>query len=346
MTVLSRVTDPDFLDHCRLRGIRLDKVNLIDVADRSRQELIELARELCQSQSFSSVFIPYLDHLFPLLLEKPDYFSVPVRGIWFNPHALDTRYRWLPPLDKRLRMRRATHLGLRRLPSSEWIQHLYLLDPHSVNAMKAVNPLVPATFLPDPGESLPSMTQSEALEHLGLPGDRLVFLHAGSPEKRKGFPDLLGAFSRLIEDGHLPRKPLLIRVGPNDRLDSCHRRLLSRLEADGYVYCTNDFVSRADFMNYFSACDWVTLPYRNFRFSSGILANAILAQKPVVASDYGYIGRRVSGEQLGVVYKHGSCRSLTRVLKQIFFGKIKTPRVAVDSAYTADHFVQSLKKTF
>jgi hypothetical protein len=67
-------------------------------------------------------------------------------------------------------------------------------------------------------------------------------------------------------------------------------------------------------MEYFAAADRVVIPYRKFRYSSGILANAIGAGRAVIAADHGEIGRAVAELGVGELYPHGSVTGLAAAL--------------------------------
>ncbi len=311
VSLLAPPDDPRITAHFRRRG--LDPGGYRFHAPRGG--VIARAAELCGKHSIDRVFFAYIDELLPELAESA--FPCPVSGIWFHPYALDRRYRWLPPVDKRLRQRRRIHHALRHPPPGARIDRLYFLDPGAAAAMEKLNSAVAAVPLPDPWEKLPEMTRGEARERFGLPPDRVVFLHIGSSEKRKGLSDVLEVFERFAaDDGRDGRRPLLLRVGENDRLGRADRERLAALAAAGAAVVVDGFVDEADFIEYFTAADWVLLPYRSFRFSSGILSNAIAAGRPVIAADYGLIGRAVREGGNGVLFRHRSRSSLGRVMRR------------------------------
>ena len=74
------------------------------------------------------------------------------------------------------------------------------------------------------------------------------------------------------------------------------------------------YVPTADLADAFAACDWVAMPYRKFRHSSGILGLARVANRPVLAPDYGHIAQQVRAGQPGRLYRHGSTKDLARVV--------------------------------
>jgi glycosyltransferase involved in cell wall biosynthesis len=320
VSLLAPPGDPAILAHFQRRGLDPDLYDIIAPDGTSPSAIIAQAADLCRERQFDRVFFAYMDDFLPDLLTCQPPFPCPVSGIWFHPYALDRRYRWLPPLDKRLRQRRAIHHALRHPAAG--IGRLFFLDPAAVQALARLNPAIPSTLLPDPWEKMPTMDQTGARRHFGLPDDRIIFLHIGSSEKRKGLSDVIAAFENPSLDARVKR-PLLLRVGENDRLNPSDRARLSSLEKKGMAKVVSGFVSEPDFIEYFAAADWILLPYRSFRFSSGILSNAIAAGKPVIAADHGFIAQTVRELGHGCLYQHRSQAALTQAITSSVQGSSK-----------------------
>ncbi len=315
VSVLAPPGDPAILAHFKGRGLDPVTHDFIAPSGTGAPAVIDQIAALCRERHFERVFFAYLDEYLPDLVSHVSPFPCPASGIWFHPYALDRRYRWLPPLDKRLHQRRLIHHALRNPPAGPGIARLYFLDPAAVTALSRLNPSIPATLLPDPWEKLPAMDQATARRHFGLPDDRVVFLHIGSSEKRKGLADVITAFESL-QTASPGKRPLLLRVGENDRLKPADRERLATLEHAGMAKVDEGFVSAPDFIEYFAAADWILLPYRKFRFSSGILSNAIAAGRPVIAADHGLIAQTVRGKSLGCLFRHQSPQALACAVEQ------------------------------
>ena len=338
LSLLAPQDDPGIMDHFRRRGLDPGAYQFYP----PHGDIIARAADLCREHSINKVFFAYLDGFLPHLLSSD--FPCPVSGIWFHPYALDRRYRWLPPIDKRLRLRREIHHALRQPPGGLTIERLYFLDPGAVDAMAKLNPRIASTHLPDPWERMPAMTRDEARRHFGLPDDRIIFLHIGSSEKRKGLSDVLAAFESLSPDaGRDDMRPLLLRVGENDRLRRPDRERLDALVTKGMAKVVDGFVSEADFIEYFSAADWILLPYRAFRFSSGILSNAIAAGRPVIAADHGFIGRTVRECPAGLLFRHRSRAALSSAIRQAMDCAPQAFRFLPDALAPAN-FISRLKR--
>jgi hypothetical protein len=127
-------------------------------------------------------------------------------GIWFHPHALESVWRWAPPLGKRWALRGRIHRFLRRARAGRAPEALWVLDEDARRWLGAVRASIPGHVLPDPFEREPRLDRAAARRALGLPADRVIFLHLGSAEPRKGLPDTLGAFVEVIA-GEAGAKP-------------------------------------------------------------------------------------------------------------------------------------------
>ena len=316
VTLLTQIDHSALEEHCRRQKVELAAITLIPTKSRQPAEVFEQTCGLYEVGRYITVFFCYLDHYLPLISMSKVMPLKSIQGIWFHPHALDNQYNWLPPIDKRITQRRKIHRWLSGTLATKALQHIYFLDPEAPNRLNSINEKLRGYHLPDPGERTPQMSKEDARKHFKLPQDRLIFLHAGSPEKRKGLSDLIDAFYRLPKKTAWRKRALLLRIGPNDRLSEKTKKKLDHLVQDGLAELSGDFVSEDDFIEYFAASDCVVIPYRKFRFSSGILANAIMSERPVICSDYGMIARTVKKHHFGRCYKHGSSRALAQELER------------------------------
>lgn len=309
-------------------------------------ELLARARALARETGADEIFVAFLDRYWSAILAE-GHGAEKLTGIWFHPHALDARWRWLPPLDKRWKTHGRVHRFLRSGRASHKLAKVFFTVPEPAARLARLNPRILTQALPDPFEREPSLGRSEARERLGLPSDRFIFLHIGSSERRKGLPDALAAFARLAKGrviGAGGRRPLLLRVGSTVRLKGWERGLLDKLLSEDLARTVETFVSAEEFMEYFSAADRVLITYRKFRYSSGILANAIGAGRAVIAADYGEIGREVAERGLGELYRVGSVAGLAEAMGRAL-ADIEAPRAAAAAdraARTPEVFVARL----
>ena len=341
ITVLTQAEHTALEEHLQQQQLSDDSFERIPVASRQVAAVFDQASQLSHQRTFDLIFISYLDHYLEAMLRNPQALRGPVSGIWFHPYALDRIYRWMPPLDKRSKLRGTLHRRLQRPAAAAQFEHIYFLDPEAPRRLQAINPGIHATVLPDPGEREPKLPKTDARSYFKLPQDKTIYLHAGSPEKRKGLPDVLRAFEQLCRKPEQRQRLFLLRIGPNERLNPKDQARLQQLIQLGCAQTTDGFVSNQDFIEYFAAADWILIPYRNFRFSSGILANARIAQRPVIASDYGMIGAQVRRQQLGLCFRMGSIRDLTDRLHKTWINK---NHFSTDTCYNFINKIEILLK--
>lgn len=304
--------------------------------------VVKQSAEIVLEEGISMVFFAYLDTYLPDLLKRNEGFPCPVSGIWFHPYDLDWQYRWLPPLDKRLKQRGRVHRSLRNMTNKIEFAHLFFLATDSARKLRSVNPKIPSSCLTDPWEKLPSLNKTDARERFKLPSDRSIFLHIGSSEKRKGLSDVISAFEQMASDQDV-KMPLLLRVGENSRLSTKDKIRLQGLVEKNLAYYVEGHVSEEDFIEYFSAADWILIPYRSFRYSSGILSNAIGAGKPVIAADHGLIGATVKEHSLGLLFRHKSAKDLEQKIMKAFATPQKKNSTISSKDLSPDHFVKILR---
>jgi glycosyltransferase involved in cell wall biosynthesis len=316
------------------------------------------ARKIAAETGAERIFVAFLDRFWAAILAEAasgagedggvrEAGAAKLAGIWFHPHALDAKWRWAPPLGKRWATRGRVHRFIGSEAAARRFAMIYFTVEEARLQMAGLNPGVGAWVLPDPYEREPRLSREEARCHLKLPEGRMIFLHLGSAERRKGLPDVLAAFERLRSrsGAAIGRAPLLLRVGPNGRLKRSEQASLEALKSAGMAEVVDAFVPAEDLMEYFAATDWVLIPYRKFRYSSGVLANAVGAGRPVVAADYGEIGRQVARDGLGLVYRHGSVAALAEALAKAAGEGARAVAPAQVASRTTEAFMAAVAET-
>jgi glycosyltransferase involved in cell wall biosynthesis len=194
-------------------------------------------------------------------------------------------------------------------------------------------------ILPDPWPSRPAVGQSEARRRLGLPERQKLFLHLGESSERKGLLDAVGAWTRI---GDLPGATL-VRAGV---MAPGQAGAMSALVGSGRAILHEGYVPDEKLDLYLRACDWLLMPYRFHEGSSGLLSGAAAAARPVIASDYGLIGTRVSSSDLGVVYPHLSVDGLAEAVRRASAMPIEdfaAPLRRYSETHTVEDFIAALR---
>lgn len=305
----------------RLHGVDLVGVKFHVAGEGGEGVLLRQAAVLAREVGAERVFVAFLDRFLGAIMAASaapgaGEGDVKLMGIWFHPHALDARWRWAPALGKRWRLRGRAHRFWRGGGAARLLASVFFLDEDAAARSRRLAPDLGAEVVDDPFEQEPRLPREDARRVLGLPAGRRIFLHLGSPERRKGLPDTLRAWERLCPRFSGDGRPLLLRVGSNERLGAADRERLAALVRADEARIVERFVPADEMANCFAAADWVLIPYRKFRFSSGILANAIGARRPVIASDNGLIGDTVRAKGLGFLYRPGSTGAFLAALER------------------------------
>jgi glycosyltransferase involved in cell wall biosynthesis len=232
----------------------------------------------------------------------------PVWGIWFMPVPRTDlgawNLSWLT--SRRYRKQRRQQLIQRRPPA--WLSGAWVCDP-LLQERIAPRPGQVVSILPDPWPSRPAVEMDDARRRLGLPEGQKLFLHFGESSERKGLMDAVDAWMRI---GDLPNATLvragIMAPGQADAMSILIRR--------GRAILREGYVPDDELDLYLRACDWLLMPYRFHEGSSGLLAGAAAAVRPVIAPDYGLIGRRVTSSNLGIVYPHLSIDGLAEAIRR------------------------------
>ncbi len=142
-----------------------------------------------------------------------------------------------------------------------------------------------------------------------MPDGRIAFLFFGYFQPRKGLELLLDAMSR---PGHPDR--FLLVAGDQHAASPELKRDLDQLVQDGRAVVHDRFIDDAEMAAAYVAADRVVLPYRSHYGSSGVLVHAALHARPVVASDFHLLGRRVVRANLGLVHANEDAASLAQTM--------------------------------
>ena len=222
--------------------------------------------------------------------------------------------------------------GFARLSRNGWFTNILLLNEFFAKDMPRQFPDTQFGFLPTTGPRV-TIPQEEARRHLDLPSDAIILLNYGVGHRRKGLHLVTQALNKI----NSPRLFLLC-AGKQNR-DSATLEETLHLEKQGRAKVLNRYITEEEEGLCFRASDFILAPYLSHFGNSNILAQAVLAGRPVLASDYDLIGRRVRERQLGILFKDQSIADLTSKLKTL-----STANPSAHESYTEalDHYAQEL----
>lgn len=155
-----------------------------------------------------------------------------------------------------------------------------------------------AKVMPEAIEEVPALSRVEARRRLGLKdGGRYVVL-AGRINRRKGADLLLRAFATA----ELKPGDRLLLVGAWEAgLRREVRRLIHEARASDRLVTMDRYVSSGELTLALQAADVVAAPYVRHIGSASFVVRAAALGRPVLGSDFGWIGRTVQGFRLGRV---------------------------------------------
>jgi glycosyltransferase involved in cell wall biosynthesis len=147
--------------------------------------------------------------------------------------------------------------------------------------------------MPEPVEPISDISQIEARKELGLPAGARIIALLGHLDGRKGVLELLDAYRRIAS-----RDTVLLLMGTVDpRIKDQVETIASNVSG---VILQQGYLSSARFQHALIASDWQAVPYIRHIGSSGILARAAAYERPVIASNWGWVGEATRRFDLGV----------------------------------------------
>jgi glycosyltransferase involved in cell wall biosynthesis len=157
--------------------------------------------------------------------------------------------------------------------------------------------------IPDPAPNLDPDPEFALREKYGIDSGRTVFLFFGAVSERKGSGILLDALKRLAPDA-AARSAFLFCGEPEPAYREQFAAACCDLRAarpDIVLRQDDRFVPDNVMMALFKQADVVLMPYIRPEYSSGILALAAKAGKPVIGPDAGLLKRLIQQNGLGMV---------------------------------------------
>ena len=139
----------------------------------------------------------------------------------------------------------------------------------------------------------------------------------GSITNRKG----VGALVRAFCDASLGENVRLLIAGD---IDAPVKDLLATAYEDpirtGQLIVIDRFLTSREFWLTFRATDVVCAPYVNHVGSSGIVACAAYAERPVLASDFGWVGEATRRYELGIAVDVSDHVAFVKGIKEMIHG--------------------------
>ena len=173
----------------------------------------------------------------------------------------------------------------------------------------AMGPRRAVTLLPGNAQIPADISKRDARNRFGIEHDRPVFLAAGEHADRKGT-------HRLVDAWPAESEGTLLIVG---RCSEPVRNAVARRPGDldtGRIRIIDEAVDALAYSAAFRACDIVTACYPQHFGASGVLHTAAQMGRPVLGSNYGYIGDCIRSFGLGTEVDCRDPKALAEALRK------------------------------
>lgn len=164
-------------------------------------------------------------------------------------------------------------------------RRILLIDPRSFEELSD-----PATqgvqLCPDPAPKQKFFDRRKARVALGLPLDGKIIVSVGGQDTRKGTDLLLRAF----ENAEFKESVFLVLMG---KFDSTTKEISQRMLLDSRfqnsLILRDEYVTDDQLQQAVVASDLVAVPYRDVERPSGIVSRAIAWERPILATERGWL---------------------------------------------------------
>ncbi|MGG6269235.1 glycosyltransferase [Leptolyngbya sp. AN03gr2] len=316
---------PDLMALAKPTGVSSVRFTIVTEAeyDRYRNAKSTIARSWQEWRIFcdyakqlkpTQALLMYLDSLqLPLAFgERP---PCPVSGIYFRPSFHYHRFSPESQPD-RLKQWRQTAIVNQILRRSQF-NTLFCLDQFAVPEIQrfAQKPILPIADPVELSACEPIEVQS-LRQQLEISLDRHVFLLFGELSGRKGIHQVLQAMSLLSRDSQ--SQVCLVLAGPVNRSAESIRAEIEQLRQTTQVQIVlcDRYIKGAELQQFFELADTVLAPYQKHVGMSSILVHAAATHKPILASNYGLLGKLVEQYQLGLAIRAEDPNEIAQSIEQ------------------------------
>ncbi|MDJ0581301.1 glycosyltransferase [Crocosphaera sp.] len=265
---------------------------------------LKLFNHYAEKTQASQSMIMYLDDQRMLVASQMNFFC-PFSGIYFTPrfHYKVDNNQFDAKIEKTNQLRQK--MIIKRFLDHPQLHNLFCLDTFAVQEIKSKFKTDKISYLPDPVSKKYQEIDNKVLrKKYQISQEKVIFLLFGSLSERKGMNQLLKSIL-LLSDQEC-QQICLILAGKINNLETQNVELLQ--ERINYVQDKkpiqliqdNQFIPDAKLSEYFQLTDIVLITYPRHVGMSGVLLLASAYEKPVLASNYGLVGKLVNNHHLGI----------------------------------------------
>ena len=257
-------------------------------------------------------FFMYIDYLQLAVLTQPNP-PCPISGILFRPTLVNYPAK---SLKEKLNYWRK-NITLKYFLKNKNLKSLFNLDSLATDYILENWKINKVIFLPDPVQVYPTTkTKSEVKLNLGINESKTVFLIFGFLDSRKGISDVMEAIGKISRDKS--KNGCLLIVGPWEE----NERKLFNLQlpkiqqvTDFQIIVKDNFIKDEDIQQYFKVADYAMALYHKHFGMSAIMVRAAAAQKPLISSNFGLMGKIVVDNELGIIVENDLKEKLEMLLE-------------------------------
>ena len=288
-------------------------------------------------------FFMYIDYLqLAVLSQNPP--PCPISGILFRPTLVNYPAN---SLKEKLNYWRK-NITLKYFVKNKNVDSIFNLDGYATAFIEQNWHTNKVKFLPDPVQVYPSTrTVSEVKRTLGIEENRKVFLIFGFLDSRKGISDVMQAIGSISREK--TQKGCLLIVGPweeNERALFELQLPKIRQNTDFQIIINDTFVKDEDIQQYFKVTDYALALYHQHFGMSAIMVRAAAAQKPLIASNFGLMGRIVSENELGITIDNDLKEKIEMLLENENFIGNKNKMEAFAALNQAENYAKVILEHF
>ncbi|CCH55321.1 hypothetical protein BN8_04572 [Fibrisoma limi BUZ 3] len=242
-----------------------------------------------------------------------------VSGIYFRP---DFHYAVRGGLKARLNVLRKK-LTLRGVLFRGVLSNLFCLDHSAVPALTQMSPGVNVLPLPDPVKSydISPAELDELRAELQLDPSRKTLLLFGHLDDRKGIEPLLEAL-RLVKPTVRQALSVLLVGSIKPDFRQLIEQKIADVPSDVQIIPVFKEIRGRRIQTYFELSDYALALYQRHVGMASVIIRAAVSRKPLLSSDYGYMGHLVQTEQLGLVADSTSPAAIASMLEQVIDGNV------------------------
>ncbi len=268
----------------------------------------------------------------------------PVSGIYFRPNFQRSEN---ASLKGRLVLRSKKFM-LRRVLAKSDFGVLFCLDKSAVPEILTIAKGANVLPLSDPVKYFSHSNDPVEAEwqKLDLEKSRKVFLLFGYLDDRKGIEPVLDSLALLTPEES--KRVTLVLAGPiSDSFGQLVKSKIDSIHTDAQIVCLFQTFKGPAIQYLFAQSDFVLTLYQRHVGMSSIVVRAALAQKPLISSDFGYLGTLVGSSKLGIRVDSESpaaiCEAFRHALqRQFIFDRHAAERLAKEN--TPQAFAQQIIK--